>query len=216
MICRNGFVTTDQIRRAGYAHPPRAVQDVRDAGVPVVTTMVILADGTRMGSYAFGDPIATGPGSGSRKAIPKKVKTGLLERTESRCGWDGTEMLSNALQVEHRVPFGVSSAAEGDWDLDDFGLACGSCNMAKKKACGECPNFRGAKDPDVCRSCYWAVPDDHSHVATVHRRRLDLVWDGAETALFDALRDASDESPAQTIKDLVADYIARRSAAPAS
>lgn len=32
-----GSISTDEINDLGYNHPPRAIGDVRDAGIPVIT-----------------------------------------------------------------------------------------------------------------------------------------------------------------------------------
>lgn len=37
MLLSKGSVTTDDLNDLGYNHPPRAVGDVRDAGIPIVT-----------------------------------------------------------------------------------------------------------------------------------------------------------------------------------
>ena len=39
IMLEKGSVTTDDLSRLGYNHPPRAIGDVRDAGIPVVSEM---------------------------------------------------------------------------------------------------------------------------------------------------------------------------------
>ena len=46
----------------------------------------------------------------------------------------------------------------------------------------------GKKDKKVCLSCYWAYPDDYTHVGMKLIRRLDLIWDGDETEKYERLK----------------------------
>ena len=82
------------------------------------------------------------------------------------------------LQVDHRVPFPISGDIN-DKEPSNFMLLCGSCNRSKSWSCEHCPNWKN-KDADVCKTCYWANPESHTHVATVNTRRLDVTWQGDE------------------------------------
>jgi len=45
------------------------------------------------------------------------------------------------------------------------------------------------RNPDVCRTCYWAYPDGYEHVAMRPLRRLDLIWSGKEEVeVFEELK----------------------------
>ena len=55
-ILAHGQVTTEDLLGMGYKHPPRAARDVRECGVPLVTTRVSDSDGKSMAAYTFGDP----------------------------------------------------------------------------------------------------------------------------------------------------------------
>lgn len=37
-------------------------------------------------------------------------------------------------------------------------------------------------------SCYWACPENYSHVATRQIRRIDLLWQGTEVAQYEKLK----------------------------
>lgn len=52
-IVRNGIVSTEEISKAGYDHPPRAAQDVRDLGFPLKTLMVRHSNGRRIAAYTL-------------------------------------------------------------------------------------------------------------------------------------------------------------------
>lgn len=49
-----GSISTDEINALGYNHPPRAIGDVRDAGIPVVTGKGTSRSGQRMAVYSLG------------------------------------------------------------------------------------------------------------------------------------------------------------------
>ncbi len=44
-IEKHGLVTTEDLEKMGYIHPPRAVRDVRENGVPIKTIRVKRKDG---------------------------------------------------------------------------------------------------------------------------------------------------------------------------
>ena len=52
-----GQITTEELKDIyGYNHPPRAIRDVREQGIPIETFYVIGSDGRRIGAYKFGNP----------------------------------------------------------------------------------------------------------------------------------------------------------------
>ena len=65
-------------------------------------------------------------------------------------------------------------------------LVCGSCNRAKSWSCENCPNWT-TRNPVVCETCLWASPEEYQHIATEERRRLDIVWEAAETDDYDRI-----------------------------
>ena len=86
-------------------------------------------------------------------------------------------------------------------------LLCGSANRAKSWSCEHCENWIDIKDKNICLSCYWAYPEEYSHVAMRQIRRIDLVWQGQEVAQYAKLKaDAAKsglEIP-QFVKDVLA------------
>ncbi len=53
-IIKHGSITTEELRfRYGYDHPPRAVRDVRECGVPIETFRVVSAETGRKKIAAF-------------------------------------------------------------------------------------------------------------------------------------------------------------------
>lgn len=188
-ILENGFITTEELsEQYGYDHPPRAARDVREEGIPLETFRVTGTHGRKIGAYRFGDPTAVRSGRlGGRKVWPKDFKETLVQLHGSRCSVCLTEFEPRYLQIDHRVPFEVAGDAIGEMDSADFMLLCGSCNRAKSWSCEHCRNWTVDHLREVCRSCYWATPEDYTHVALRLMRRLDVVWSGDEVPEHDHL-----------------------------
>ena len=56
-IIKHGQITTEDLKDIyGYNHPPRAIRDVREHGIPVTTFRVTGSDGRKIAAYKFGDP----------------------------------------------------------------------------------------------------------------------------------------------------------------
>jgi hypothetical protein len=56
-ILQHGFITTEQLKDVyGYSHPPRAVRDVKEYGIPIETYRVTAVDGRKIAAYKFGNP----------------------------------------------------------------------------------------------------------------------------------------------------------------
>lgn len=146
-ILQHGQISTADLGdQYGYGHPPRAIRDVREAGIPLDRFWV------------------TSPTTG--------------RRIEARY-----------LQIDHRVPYEV--AGDGVHDetvLAEYMLLDASSQRAKSWSCEQCSNWLQEHDPAVCRSCFWAFPEQYSHVAGEQVRRVHIEWRGAEVAAFDRLR----------------------------
>lgn len=63
-------------------------------------------------------------------------------------------------------------------------------------------NWSKYQRPEVCGECYWGSPLVHIHIAMEPIRRLDLVWQGAETADFDLVKALQEESGSDIRKAL--------------
>ncbi len=190
-ILKYGSITTDDLKeKYGYDHPPRAIKDVSDQGIPLVRAFVRKADGKRMAEYRFGDlDNITAGRVGGRANFPKAFKETLAETYGCRCALCNAPFEARYLQIDHRIPYLV--AGEGiaaTLDVKAYMLVCGSCNRAKSWSCEHCPNGLDTKNPKVCAACYWASPLKYTHVATQEMRRLDLTWTGSEVPDYDAAK----------------------------
>jgi hypothetical protein len=204
-ILKHGHVTTEELQNLyGYEHPPRAARDVREQGVPLDTFRVTDSKGRSIGAYRFGDLAAVRQGVlAGRKVFSKEFKQSLVDRYGSRCGVCLTEMEARYLQVDHRVPYQVAGDdANASRDITEYMLICGSCNRAKSWSCEHCENWLVHHKPEVCKTCYWAVPESYKHVAMQDERRLDLTWGHDEVAGYDEIAKAA-KTAGVTVGDFV-------------
>lgn len=195
-ILKHGVITTEDLQAYGYEHPPRAIRDVREHGIPLVTTRVQGKNGKSIGAYQLGDPAQLEANKmGGRNVLSKHLLKALYLGNGGRCDACGFRYEERYLQVDHRIPYEVAGdqaasaiefAGESVPDAADktFMLLCGTCQRKKSWSCENCPNW-AAKNPDTCASCYWGNPAKHSHIATTQVRRVDLVFHGEDVASFD-------------------------------
>lgn len=209
-VLKHGHITTEELKDTyGYSHPPRAIRDVREQGIPMETYGTTDRQGRSIAAYRFGDPTQIKSGTfGGRTAWPRAFKQQLVEKYGAKCGICNTEYESRYLQVDHRVPYEIGGDSAGEPDLADFMLVCGSCNRAKSWSCEHCDNWKSQHLVKMCQTCYWANPTEYSHVALRLIRRLDVAWTGQEVAEHDALSMLS-KNANQTMPDFVKQALRR-------
>lgn len=207
-ILKHGIITNEELSELyGYDHPPRAIRDVRENGIPLITHSVISPKtGRRMGAYTFDDISKIRAGRvGGRKAFSKQFKQELIELYGSRDAITSQVLDERYLQIDHRVPYEVAGDDSGPLDAREFMLLDASSNRAKSWSCEHCDNFQKKHQPAICKTCFWASPEEYSHIAETPARRIELVWSGDEVAAFERLKRAAKASNI----DLAA-YIKRR------
>lgn len=195
-ILKYGFVTTQELKdRYGYNHPPRAVRDVKENGIPIDMFRVEGTDGRKIAAYRFGDPNKSRFGKFSgRTAFTKDLKQALIEKYGSRCAIYREPFGERELQIDHRIPFEVTGdIADGKQDPEDFMLLCISANRAKSWSCEHCVNWLEQKDVNICQSCYWAYPENYTHIAMFQARRLDIIWTDTEIEVYNKLKKKTEE-----------------------
>ena len=194
-LIQHGTVNSEELQELyGYTHPPRAVRDVREAGIPIETEMIVSArTGRRIAEYRFGDPseLVYGRHLG-RRALPASLKMRLIEEFGEVDGITGQKVPARNLQVDHRVPYEIAGDSSEPFDWADFMLLDASMQRTKAFTCSECPNMNEGRDVSVCSRCYWAYPEDYDHVATRAIRRIDVEWRGDEVSDHDAIRAMSE------------------------
>ena len=188
-ILKHGQITTEELKnRYGYNHPPRAARDVKEHGVPIERVTVTGSDGRKIAANRFGDPAAVKVRRfDGRTGLSKQIKDALIAKYGCRCFIYLEEMPEASLQIDHRVPFEVSGESE-TMAPEEFMLLCGSANRAKSWSCEHCENWKNLKQREICLTCYWAYPEKHTHVAMQQLRRVDLIWQGADTAQYERLK----------------------------
>lgn len=133
-ILKNGYITSEELKDVyGYNHPPRAVRDVREYGIPLVTYRVQGSDGRKIAAYKFGDPHEAQNAlskTAGRTVLSKALKQALIEKYGARCFIYLEEMDESKLQVDHRVPYEIGGEHD-EKDIDYFMLLSPSANRSK-------------------------------------------------------------------------------------
>ncbi len=189
-ILKHGIITNEELSELyGYDHPPRAIRDVRENGIPLNTHKVLSPKtGRRIGAYTFGDISKIRAGRlGGRKAFPKRFKQELVEIYGAKDTVTGERLDERYLQIDHRVPYEVGGDDGGILNPVDFMLLDASSNRAKSWSCEHCENFLIRRNPEVCKTCFWASPENYAHIAGTPSRRVELVWSGQDIADYEQL-----------------------------
>jgi hypothetical protein len=195
-ILKHGFITAQELKDTyGYNHPPRAVRDVKENGIPIEMFRVTGGDGRKIAVYRFGDPKKTRFGrQAGRTAFAKDLKQKLVALQGARCAIYMESFPQTELQIDHRVPFEVAGdVREVATKPEDYMLLCGSANRAKSWSCEHCLNWLELRKPEICHDCYWAYPDNYTHVAMQAVRRADIIWSGLEIETYERLKKRTEE-----------------------
>lgn len=93
------------------------------------------------------------------------------------------------LQVDHRIPYEVAGDIDfEEKNINEYMLLCGSCNRAKSWSCEHCENWLENKSQKICSTCYWAKPENYTHIALKEIRRLDLIWEDEKIKIYEKLK----------------------------
>lgn len=200
-ILKYGFITTEDLEsKYGYYHPPRAARDVREAGIPLETFRVRGTDGRSIAAYRLGDPAKVVASKlAGRRVYSKALRETLYSLSGGRCAICQTPYEARYLSIDHRVPYEITGDdVVAEESPSDFMLLCASCQRSKSWSCEHCANWAGGRDESVCRTCYWADPESHTHLACAPIRRLDVTWIAEETPAYEALIDKAREAGLKT------------------
>ena len=206
-ILKHGYITTEELETLyGYQHPPRAARDVRELGIPLITFRVKSSDGRSIGAYKFvdikkiGDVVSKVRG---RTALSVALKKALIAKYGVHCMIYLQSMEERMLQVDHRIPYEIG----GEQDIKNverFMLLSPSANRAKSWTCEHCSNWT-QKDKTYCMSCFWAYPENYTHVADVEERQIIITYTGDEIEDYNRLisivgKDNAEKSIKEVIK----------------
>ena len=180
--------------------PPRAVRDVREYGIPLVTYRVQGSDGRSIAAYKFGDPNHAGNSlskAAGRTVLSKALKQALIEKYGSKCFIYLEEMSDACLQVDHRIPYEIGGEHDEN-DIDFFMLLSPSANRAKSWTCEHCVNWE-KKNPTFCLRCFLAYPEDYDHVAGRVEKIISILFTGDEIEDYNKLIRLSGKETAQAV-----------------
>ncbi len=211
-ILKNGSVTTEELKELyGYEHAPRAARDVRECGVNLETFRVKSKDGRTIAAYRFGNPVfaedSTSKTAG-RTAFSKALKKALVEKYGAICFVYLQPMEERLLQVDHRVPYQIGGDP-GENDIECYMLLSPSANRAKSWTCEHCPNWT-VRDVNFCNNCFWAHPEDYTHIAGREERQIIITFTDNEIEDYNRLIAlVGTEQAEKTIKDMISDFVAK-------
>lgn len=212
-ILEHGYVTTEELEQLyGYKHAPRAARDVRELGIPLEMYRVKSSDGRSIGAYRFGDPKLaknTVSKSAGRTALSKTLKKALIGRFGAKCFIYLQPMDERILQVDHRIPYEIGGEQD-ESDLDCFMLLRPSANRAKSWTCEHCQNWED-KDIEFCVNCFWAHPENYSHIAGKEQRQIIITFTGDEIEDYNKLIALVGVDKAEeTIKEMIDKFLNER------
>ena len=173
----------------GYNHPPRAIRDVRETGIPIITEKTTGTDGRRIAKYRFGDPDKIENFKiGGRQTFSKKFKEDLVNFYGSIDTVTGISYEARYLQIDHRIPFEIAGDSLGDEQtIEKFMLLSGASQRQKSWSCENCVNFKENKSLETCSTCYWASPEDYDHIALRHIKSHTLIFEKSNFEMFEKL-----------------------------
>lgn len=209
-ILQHGFITSEELKDTyGYDHPPRAVRDVREHGVPIDTYRVEGSNGRKIAAYRFGDPNKAGNSlakTSGRTLLAKALKQALIEKYGAKCFIYLESMDEAVLQIDHRVPYEIAGEQDSQ-DIEAFMLLSPSANRAKSWTCENCENWT-RKEEVFCVRCFWAYPEDYDHVAGKYEKIISIIFTGDEIEDYNRLIELSGVESAQSvIKKIIHDYL---------
>lgn len=115
-------------------------------------------------------------------------------------------MEERLLQIDHRIPYEIGGEQK-DRGIDCYMLLSPSANRAKSWSCEHCSNWI-VKDSGYCRSCFWAYPENYTHIADKEQRNIIVTFTGNEIADYEKLISLVGLDKAEEkIKELINKYV---------
>lgn len=209
-ILKYGFITSQELKDLyGYNHPPRAIRDVREHGIPIITYTITGNDGRKIAAYKFGDPNDISDNISKNLGITvlsKAIKLALIGKYGPKCFIYLEQLDEKDLQIDHRIPYEISGEID-ESDIDNFMLLSPSANRAKSWTCEHCRNW-DEKNLDFCVKCFWAHPENYEHVAGNKVKIINLYFSGDEIEDYNKLISLAGEDNAQNlIKDIIHKFL---------
>lgn len=115
-------------------------------------------------------------------------------------------MEERLLQVDHRIPYEIGGEQDEN-NIDCYMLLSPSANRAKSWTCEHCSNW-AIKDPAMCENCFWAHPEEYTHIAGKEERQIVITFTDNEIEDYNRLISlVGVEEAEKTIKGLISKYI---------
>lgn len=208
-IIKYGYITTGElVSKYGYEHAPRAARDVRERGVNLVTYRVKSSDGRNIAAYKFGEPVFIDnkiSKVGGRTALSQALKKALIDKYGAVCFVYLQSMEERLLQIDHRIPYEIGG--ELDDNIDCYMLLSPSANRAKSWTCEHCPNWT-RKNLEFCSNCFWAHPENYTHIAGREERQIVITFSDNEIDDYNQLISLVGKEKAEDkIKELISEFI---------
>lgn len=208
-IIKYGYITTEELAsKYGYEHAPRAARDVRERGVNLVTYRVKSSDGRNIAAYKFGEPVFIDnkiSKVGGRTALSQALKKALIDKYGAVCFVYLQPMEERSLQIDHRIPYEIGG--ELDDNIDCYMLLSPSANRAKSWTCEHCPNWT-RKNLEFCSNCFWAHPENYTHIAGREERQIVITFSDNEIDDYNQLISLVGKEKAEDkIKELISEFI---------
>lgn len=208
-IIKHGYITTEELTNSyGYEHAPRAARDVRERGVNLETYRVKSSDGRNIAAYRFGNPIFIDnkiSKVAGRSALSNALKKALVDKYGAVCFVYLQPMEERLLQIDHRIPYEIGGEQEDN--VDCYMLLSPSANRAKSWTCEHCPNWT-KKEIDFCKNCFWAHPENYTHIAGREERQIVITFTDNEIEDYNRLVSLVGQEHAEnTIKELISNFI---------
>ncbi|MBR6659849.1 MAG: HNH endonuclease [Paludibacteraceae bacterium] len=208
-IIKYGYITTEELAsKYGYEHAPRAARDVRERGVNLVTYRVKSSDGRNIAAYKFGEPVFIDnkiSKVGGRTALSQALKKALIDKYGAVCFVYLQPMEERLLQIDHRIPYEIGG--ELDDNIDCYMLLSPSANRAKSWTCEHCPNWT-RKNLEFCSNCFWAHPENYTHIAGREERQIVITFSDNEIDDYNQLISLVGKEKAEDkIKELISEFI---------
>lgn len=208
-IIKYGYITTEELAsKYGYEHAPRAARDVRERGVNLVTYRVKSSDGRNIAAYKFGEPVFIDnkiSKVGGRTALSQALKKALIDKYGAVCFVYLQSMEERLLQIDHRIPYEIGG--ELDDNIDCYMLLSPSANRAKSWTCEHCPNWT-RKNLEFCSNCFWAHPENYTHIAGREERQIVITFSDNEIDDYNQLISLVGKEKAEDkIKELISEFI---------
>ena len=139
---------------------------MRERGFQLETLYYKADNGRAMAVYVLGDFVQTQKQTKShgRMAINSKIKKELLKKHGNICSIWLEKIPAEELQVDHRIPFEIAGEVDEIGNYESYMLVSASENRQKSWTCEHCNNWQ-VKNKNTCKTCFWAYPENYTHVA---------------------------------------------------